>query len=169
MITSKINHQNLKQGLWWILSLQCLQYVLFWIQHYVNRWLLQLSFLVLLIVQNYWSIKIKKSNTFSLFPFPFLSWMRGKWPAEVVFSAQQMQTEEQHGGNMVPTCTIPLDVNDPYEYKVRLACSDYTWRAKLLLVMMMCICFSEGWIAPNGFCFQFSCLMWVTSGSWVLV
>lgn len=25
MITSEINHQNLKQGLWWILSLQCLQ------------------------------------------------------------------------------------------------------------------------------------------------
>lgn len=46
------------------------------------------------------------------------------WQAEVVFSAQQ--TEEQHEGNVVPMCTIPLDVNGPYEYKVRLACSDYT-------------------------------------------
>lgn len=150
--------------------LAVLQYVLFWIQHYVNRWLIQLSFLVLLIVQNYWSIKKKKKKGNNIFLVSIPELDERKEVASrggVVFSAQQ--TEQQHRGNVVPMCTIPLDVNGPYEYKVRLACSDYTWRAKLLLVMMMCICFSEGWITPNGFCFQFLCLMWGTSGSWVLV
>lgn len=66
-------------------------------------------------------------------------------------------------------CTIPADINGHYERKVRPAYSDYTWRAKLLLLMMMCIGFSEGWIASNGFCFQFLCSTWGTSGSWVVL
>lgn len=124
-----------------------------------------------LIGQNYWSIKRrKKANSICFVFFHYWVGWEGRSGKQRWFSLQsRLQTEEQHGGNVVPMCTIPLDVNGPYEYKVRLACSDYTWRAKLLLVMMMCICFSEGWIASNGFCFQFLCLMWGTSGSWVLV
>lgn len=108
---------------------------------------------------------------FQLFSlFPFMSWIRGKkWQGEVDFSAEQAADPGAARGSGVPMRTIPLDINGHYEYKVRLACGDYTWRAKLLLLMMMCICFSEGWIASNGFCFQFLCSVWGTSGSWVLI
>lgn len=171
MVTYKINHQNLKQGLWWILSLQCSSMCCFEFSIMWKDGCYNLSFWC-----SYWTKLLeylkKKKKANSIFFVSFHSWVgwEGRSGKQRWFSLQsRLQTEELHGGNVVLMCTIPLDVNGPYEYKVRLACSDYTWRAKLLSVMMMCICFSEGWIASNGFCFQFLCLMWGTSGSWILV
>lgn len=51
---------------------------------------------------------------------------------------------EQRCGDEAPMCTISAALNGHYEHKVRLAHRDYTHRAKLVLLMMMCIGFSEG-------------------------